>query len=95
MLGRQPYLCGDVLTAADIALFTTLLRFEPVYHYHFKCNLRRLRDHPHLRRATVATPDGHVEIVAPPVIGPDRPFRPGAVPAVGQHTEAIRAEFLG
>ncbi|WP_428149670.1 CaiB/BaiF CoA transferase family protein [Brevundimonas sp.] len=54
-----------------------------------------LADHPHLRRASVATPGGSVEIVAPPVISPDRPFRPGAVPAVGQHTETIRAEFLG
>ncbi len=54
VLGRQPYVCGDVLTAADIALFTTLYRFEPVYHYHFKCNLRRLRDHPHLWRFTRA-----------------------------------------
>ncbi len=52
VLGRQRYTCGDVLTAADIALFTTLLRFEPVYHGHFKCNLRRLRDHAHLWRFT-------------------------------------------
>lgn len=52
VLGRQRYTCGDVLTAADIALFTTLLRFDPVYHGHFKCNLRRLRDHAHLWRFT-------------------------------------------
>ncbi len=54
-----------------------------------------LRDHPHLRRASVATPNGSVEIVAPPVVSPDRPFSPGGVPSVGQHTDAIRAEFLG
>ncbi len=54
VLGRQPYTCGEVLTAADVALFTTLLRFDPVYHFHFKCNLRRLRDHANLWRFTRA-----------------------------------------
>lgn len=44
VLSKQRYLLGDVLTEADICLFVTLLRFDPVYHYHFKCNLRRLRD---------------------------------------------------
>lgn len=48
MLGEQRWLCGDRLTEADIAMFTTLLRFDPVYHGHFKCNLRRLVDYPHL-----------------------------------------------
>ncbi|MDB4959034.1 MAG: Glutathione S-transferase, omega [Myxococcales bacterium] len=52
VLAHQPYLCGDRMTEADIALFTTLLRFDLVYHYHFKCNLRRLRDHEHLWRFT-------------------------------------------
>ena len=36
-LGAQRYLCGDTLTLADVALFTTLLRFDLVYHAHFKC----------------------------------------------------------
>jgi putative glutathione S-transferase len=45
--GRR-YLLGDALTEADIRLFTTLIRFDPVYHGHFKCNLRRLIDYPHL-----------------------------------------------
>lgn len=48
VLGRQRYLCGDVLTEADWFMFTTLLRFDPVYHTHFKCNLRRLCDYPNL-----------------------------------------------
>lgn len=48
VLGEQRYLCGDKLTEADIFLFATLVRFDPVYHYHFKCNLRRLRDYPNL-----------------------------------------------
>jgi putative glutathione S-transferase len=47
-LARQRYLLGARMTEADICFFTTLLRFEPVYHYHFKCNLRRLRDYPAL-----------------------------------------------
>jgi putative glutathione S-transferase len=47
-LARQRYLLGDRLTEADWRLFTTLLRFDPVYHGHFKCNLRRLVDYPNL-----------------------------------------------
>jgi putative glutathione S-transferase len=46
LLGRQPYLCGDTLTEADVALFTTLLRFDVVYYAHFKCNLKRIADYP-------------------------------------------------
>ncbi|MEM9123147.1 MAG: glutathione S-transferase family protein, partial [Pseudomonadota bacterium] len=41
-LGRQAYLLGDTLTEADWRLFTTLVRFDPVYYSHFKCNIRRL-----------------------------------------------------
>ena len=47
LAGRR-YLCGDRLTEADWRLFTTLVRFDAVYHYHFKCNLRRLTDYPNL-----------------------------------------------
>ncbi len=47
-LARQRYLLGDRLTEADWRLFTTLLRFDPVYYGHFKCNQRRLVDYPHL-----------------------------------------------
>jgi glutathionyl-hydroquinone reductase len=48
VLAQQRYLCGNLPTEADWCLFTTLVRFEPVYHYHFKCNLARLRDFPNL-----------------------------------------------
>jgi putative glutathione S-transferase len=48
VLSGRRYLCGDRLTEADWAFFTTLIRFEPVYHYHFKCNLRRIVDYPNL-----------------------------------------------
>jgi putative glutathione S-transferase len=47
-LSRQRYLAGNRVTEADWCLFTTLLRFDPVYHGHFKCNLRRLVDYPAL-----------------------------------------------
>ena len=47
-LDKQRYLFGDQITEADWRLFTTLLRFDPVYVGHFKCNIRRLRDYPAL-----------------------------------------------
>jgi putative glutathione S-transferase len=47
-LSGQRYLLGDVLTEADWRLFTTLIRFDPVYVGHFKCNIRRLEDYPNL-----------------------------------------------
>ncbi|MEW2323014.1 glutathione S-transferase C-terminal domain-containing protein [Streptomyces griseoincarnatus] len=43
-LERQRYLVGDTITEADIRLFTTLVRFDPVYHGHFKCNLWKLTE---------------------------------------------------
>ena len=42
------YLVGDTLSEADWRLFTTLLRFDPVYVGHFKCNIRRIVDYPNL-----------------------------------------------
>ncbi|MEE4277229.1 MAG: glutathione S-transferase family protein [Halieaceae bacterium] len=48
-LETQRYLCGDTLTEADIRLFTTLIRFDAVYHGHFKCNRQRIEDYPALR----------------------------------------------
>ncbi|MGI9506943.1 MAG: glutathione S-transferase family protein [Geminicoccaceae bacterium] len=47
-LSKQRYLVGDQVTEADWRLFTTLVRFDPVYVGHFKCNLRRLIDYPSL-----------------------------------------------
>jgi putative glutathione S-transferase len=47
-LSRQQYLMGNRVTEADWRLFTTLLRFDPVYVGHFKTNLRRLVDYPNL-----------------------------------------------
>ncbi|KAL6302668.1 glutathione S-transferase [Sparassis latifolia] len=44
MLKGKDYLIGDQLTEADIRLFVTIVRFDPVYVGHFKCNLRTIRD---------------------------------------------------
>jgi putative glutathione S-transferase len=48
VLDQQRYLAGNQLTEADICMFTTLLRFDSVYHGHFKCNLKRIVDYPNL-----------------------------------------------
>lgn len=47
-LGRSRYLVGNELTEADWRLFTTLVRFDAVYVGHFKCNIHRIADYPHL-----------------------------------------------
>ncbi len=47
-LSTHSYLVGNQLTEADIRLVTTLLRFDPVYVTHFKCNIKRLIDFPNL-----------------------------------------------
>ncbi|HEX7664743.1 MAG TPA: glutathione S-transferase C-terminal domain-containing protein, partial [Polyangiaceae bacterium] len=47
-LGKQRFTTGSTLTEADIALFTTLIRFDTVYYSHFKCNLHRIQDLPNL-----------------------------------------------
>ena len=48
VLDKQAYLCGDVLTEADICMFTTLYRFDAVYYVHFKCNVRHIWNYPNL-----------------------------------------------
>jgi putative glutathione S-transferase len=45
-LNRRRYLVGDTITEADVRLFTTLARFDAVYHGHFKCNRQKLRELP-------------------------------------------------
>lgn len=47
-LAQKRYLMGEVITEADWRLFTTLVRFDMVYHLHFKCNRKRLMDYPNL-----------------------------------------------
>lgn len=48
ILARHRYLAGDRITEADWRLFTTVVRFDAVYHTHFKCNRRRIVDYPNL-----------------------------------------------
>lgn len=52
ILERQPYLVGDKITEADWRLFTTLIRFDPVYYNHFKCNYRHVYEYPNIWRYT-------------------------------------------
>ena len=47
-LSLKRYLTGSIITEADWRLFTTLVRFDPVYVGHFKCNLKRIVDYPNL-----------------------------------------------
>jgi putative glutathione S-transferase len=47
-LSTQRYLVGDTITEADVRLFTTLVRFDAVYHGHFKCNRNKLTEMPAL-----------------------------------------------
>lgn len=47
-LSGRRYLTGDQITEADWRLLPTLIRFDPIYVSHFKCNLRRVQDYPHL-----------------------------------------------
>ena len=48
VLADQRYLAGPVLTEADVAMFVTLVRFDHVYHTHFKCNRRAVHEYPNL-----------------------------------------------
>jgi glutathionyl-hydroquinone reductase len=48
LLDRQRFLCGPRIAESDWRLFVTLVRFDSVYVGHFKCNLRRLSEHPNL-----------------------------------------------
>ncbi|QLG48289.1 glutathione S-transferase family protein [Natrinema halophilum] len=48
VLADQRYLAGDRLTEADIAMFTTLVRFDNVYHTHFMCNVQYVREYDNL-----------------------------------------------
>jgi len=61
--------------------------------YGFVNDVAALARHPALRRATVQTPNGEVAIAAPPVLFSDGARRLGPVPAIGEHSAAIRDEF--
>ena len=61
--------------------------------YGFVNDVAALARHPALRRMEVETPGGTARVVAPPVIVDGKPPAPGPVPAIGQHSAGIRAEF--
>ena len=63
--------------------------------YGFVNDVAAFSRHPALRRATVETPNGRVSIAAPPVLSSDGPRELGPLPAIGEHSAAIRAEFAG
>ena len=50
LLSGKEFLMGSQLTEADVRLYTTLIRFDSVYHGHFKCNLRMLKEYKNLSR---------------------------------------------
>ena len=50
MLGQNSYLLGNDMLECDLRLFPTLLRFDPVYVGHFKCNKKRIIDYPNINR---------------------------------------------
>jgi glutathionyl-hydroquinone reductase len=51
-LAKTRFLHGDDILESDLRLFTTMIRFEPVYYFHFKCNVRPLASYPNLKRHT-------------------------------------------
>ena len=50
MLEQSTYLLGSEMLECDLRLFPTLLRFDPVYVGHFKCNKKRIIDYPNINR---------------------------------------------
>ena len=63
--------------------------------YGFVNDVAAFAHHSALRRATIGTPNGPVSIAAPPVLCSDGSRELGPVPAVGEHSAAIRGEFAG
>ncbi len=101
-LSTQRFLLGDALTEADIRLFTTLVRFDPVYHGHFKCNLRRIVDYPALwgftrdlyqRPGVAETVDlGHIKrhyYMSHPTINPNRIVPMGPILALDEPADRV------
>ena len=94
---RRPETDGRVAAAfatMDVAPLTEkLARYDIAFGVINDLNL--LARHPHLRRVTVATPSGPASMPAPAAIHDGAPRSYGAVPALGEHSEMIRAEFGG
>jgi len=97
MLEGKDYLIGDTLTEADIRLYPTIIRFDPVYVGHFKCNVGTIRhDYPNLNRwmknlywkndaFKSTTQFDHIKIhyyTSHPQINPTRIVPYGPIPAI-------------
>lgn len=63
ILSKNRYLMGSEFTEADVRLFSTLVRFDPVYHNHFRCNKKKLKEYPNLWNY-------HLEIAQMPWVKP-------------------------
>ncbi|MGH7040685.1 MAG: CaiB/BaiF CoA transferase family protein [Acetobacteraceae bacterium] len=83
---------GTVFARLDRAQAAAKLRAANTA-FGFVNDVAALAHHPALRRATVATPNGPVSLAAPPVRGSDGDRTLGPVPATGEHSAAVRAEF--
>ncbi len=109
-LARDPRFCNNESRVANRdelddkinAVFGTLERNEIVRRLKAAMvafgalnSVADLTRHPQLRRVTVETPAGPVIMPAPPIRYLNNKFTPGPVPQLGQHTDAIRAEFSG
>jgi glutathionyl-hydroquinone reductase len=89
-LASRRYLCGDRLTEADWRAFTTLVRFDPVYVGHFKCNIRRIADYPRLSKylkALLAVPGVretvHLDHIKHHYYGSHKTINPSGIVPVG------------
>jgi itaconate CoA-transferase len=85
---------GEVCAKLDRAAAASKLRAANTA-FGFVNDVAALARHPALRRATVATPNGPVSIAAPPVLDTEDTRSLGPVPAIGEQSAAIRAEFAG
>jgi itaconate CoA-transferase len=82
-------------TFAQLTRAETLIRLrEANTAFGFVNDIAALARHAALRRLSIETPAGRARIVAPPVIPSDGPRQLGPVPAIGEHSQLIRAEFL-
>jgi glutathionyl-hydroquinone reductase len=95
-LATQRYLCGDRVTLADVRLFTTLFRFDTVYHGLFKCNRQRIQDYtnlgPYLRdlyQLPGIAETGDLEAVKRDYYGNLFPLNPGGIIPIGSDTAKL------
>ncbi len=89
-LATRNWLVGDAMTEADVRLFTTLVRFDPVYVGHFKCNIRRIADYPVLEaylEGMLADPaiaaTVHLDHIKTHYYGSHRDLNPSGIVPVG------------